>query len=141
ATPVTGPKWNTCAGNGQNNGGSIPGIPGMRDDLLFAVPQVQGNEMVVVTGHAKDVMKVQQHTVLKFHNDPASAVMDSGQVTFDRTGTMYVAAFNNNGTSTGAFQLAFSTDGGNNFTVDHFAFPKPVGALYVDGNLKGPGTL
>jgi len=140
-TPATGPTWNTCAGDGQSKAGSIPGIPGMRDDLFFAVPQVQGDSMVVVTGHAGNVMQVQQRTVLPFRNTPASAVMDSGQATFDHDGTLYVAAFNNNGNGTGAFQLAHSADDGGNFTVDRFEFPKPVGALYVDGNLKGPGTL
>ncbi len=141
-TPLTGPTWNTCAGDGQANGGGIPGIPGMRDDGFFAVPQLQGSNMVVVTGYASDVMKVSQATVLKFDNTGVSAIMDSGQAAFDSRGTMFVAAFNNNGTgaAAGGFQLAVSGDGAN-FTVDRFGFEQPVSALYIDGNLHGPGAL
>lgn len=137
SNPVTGPKWNPCAGNG--NGG-IPGIPDMRRDLFFAVPQVQGSDVVVVTGHASDISKVEQHKVMPYHNDAASAVMDSGQAAFDAAGTLFVADMNNNGTQ-GGFEIAASADDGHNFTVQRFAEKAPVSSLYIDGNRNGPGLL
>ncbi|MEA3190749.1 MAG: hypothetical protein QOD77_1331 [Thermoplasmata archaeon] len=139
--PATGPQWNMCAGEG---GGSIPGIPDMREDLFFAVPQVQGGKLVVVTGNAADVGQVEQHDVLDQSTVGVSQIGDSGQVAFDKTGTMFVATMNNtaaSGAGSGAFQVAFSTDDGASFTVGRWSFDLPVSSVYIDGNKFGPGLL
>lgn len=138
ATPATGPVWNRCAGSG----GFIPGIPDMRPDLFFAVPQVQGGRIAVITGHADDVMAVEEHEVMAHANTPApgSQIGDYGQVSFDATGTMFVAAMNNSGAA-GSFQVAVSLDDGKSFTVEDFGFPHAVSSLYIDGNRWGPGVL
>lgn len=138
SNPVTGPKWNPCAGAG---GGGIPGIPAIRPDHFFAVPQVQGDKVVVVTGHATDIANVQQFTAMPYSNAAASQVMDSGQASFDGKGTLFVGDMNNNGTKDGGFEVAVSTDDGRNFTVQRFAQPGPVASLYIDGNPRGAGLL
>lgn len=136
ANPATGPTWNRCAGSG----GFIPGIPDMRPDLFFAVPQVQGDRLAIITGHADDVMTVEEHGVMAHSNKAASEVGDYGQVAFDAADAMFVAAMNNSGT-TGEFQVAVSLDDGEHFVVEQFAFDRPVSSLYIDGNRWGPGVL
>ena len=149
---ASGIQWNLCA----SSGGFIPGIPDIRPDGFFAVPQVQGGKMVVVTGNAADVMAVQEYEVFKIKNIPASQMGDYGQAVFDAEGTLYVGAMNNTGrmtncgdpdptTSCGApeegfLQIAFSTNG-MNFTTERFAFEAPVTTFYLDGNRNGEGAL
>jgi hypothetical protein len=149
---VSGIQWNLCA----SSGGFIPGIPDIRPDGFFAVPQMQGGTLVVVTGNAADVMAVQEHPVFKVRNAPASQMGDYGQAVFDAQGTLYVGAMNNTGRiddcgdvdpttscgqpEAGFLQLAYSTDG-SNFTAERFAFDSPVTTYYLDGNRQGPGAL
>lgn len=149
---ASGIQWNLCA----SSGGFIPGIPDMREDLFFAIPQVQGQKIVVVTGNANDVMSTEEHLVFENDNVPASQMGDYGQAVFDAEGTLFVGAMNNTGSSNdcgdadpttscgvpdaGFLQLAYSMDG-SNFTSMRFGFEAPVTTFYLDGNKQGPGAL
>jgi hypothetical protein len=135
---ASGIQWNLCA----SSGGFIPGIPDIRPDGFFAVPQVQGRKVAVVTGHASDVMAVTETDVMPHDTDsaPNSEIGDYGQAAFDAEGTLYVVAMNNNKTGDG-FQFAASTDDGRNFTAGKYVTPGPVSSVYVDGNRNGAGLL
>lgn len=134
---ASGIEWNLCAATG----GFIPGIPDIRPDGFFAVPQVKGGKLTVVTGYATDVMDVQIHTAFNhsFRAAPGSEISDYGQVVFDGDGTMFVGAMENDGDD-GSMKVAFSADG-SNFTAFDFVRPHPVSSLYLDGNKFGHGAL
>lgn len=140
--PVQGPTWNLCAGEG---GGGIPGIPGMREDLFFAVPQTQDDQVVVVTGDAQDVMEVEQRPVFDNTNVAVSAIGEYGQAVFDQEGKLFVAAMNNSagepGKGAGGIHLAISTDDAQTFDEATIRFDRPVSSLYIDGNDHGPGAI
>lgn len=153
--------WNFCG----STGGFIPGIPDMRDDHLFAVPQwmdfqAQGcgaaSHYDVITGNAADVYAVEQTTVFEnSHQAPAeddstpSQVGQYGQAVFDADGALYVGAMNNTaidvaGTCTadkGGIHVALSTDDGATFVDTTFRFGRPVSSFYMDGNRNGEGFL
>jgi len=136
---VNGPTWNMCA----NQGGSIPGIPAMRSDGLFAVPQVVGSgedrRLVAVMGHKEDISKVEPRDVFKF-TSAGGGTINSGQTTFDRDGTLY-AGVRNNTEKEGFFLLAVSRDDGQSFQTTTFSTGTQVQSLYLDGNMAGPGAL
>lgn len=152
--PAIGPKWNYCA----TVGGSIPGVPGMRDDHFFGVPQVKGGVLNVVTGNAKDVMAVK--VVKVFENTNAGGgTSNGGRVTFDKDGTMFVGIRNNTGRSVpgnptitgqpttriqavnGQLHFAVSRDNGTTFQERTIKLDGVATALYLDGNMMGPGAL
>ncbi|MBW3583465.1 MAG: hypothetical protein KY455_10245 [Euryarchaeota archaeon] len=141
ANPVTGPKWNMCA----SSGGSIPGIPDIRDDGFFAVPQRQGDAYVVVTGYADDVMAVEERKVFDYSHVEVSEIGQYGQAVFDADGTMLFGAMSNSadtaGPGSGGIQLAVSHDDGVTFETHRYDFPQPVSSIYLDGNKHGPGAL
>jgi len=137
-------QWNLCAGEG---GGNIPGIPDMREDHFFAVPQVQDQNLVVVQGQGS-VDDVEQRTVFNLTNNEAAPghTTNYGQVVFDDEGTMFVGARNNtkggaDGEGTGRIKLAVSTDDGESFATRTFETGPLTGSLYLDGNMHGPGAL
>lgn len=136
---VNGPTWNMCA----SEGGSIPGIPAMRKDLTFAVPQMFGDGektvLNVVVGNAKDISKTKVHTVFPVTSKGAGTT-NGGRTAFDRNGTLYVGARNNTA-ERGGFILATSTDGGETYTVVNFTASTQLRSLYLDGNMAGPGAL
>lgn len=152
----TGATWNLCAGAG---GGAIPGIPDMRDDHFFAVPQVQGDELVIVKGHDGDVMSVQQVKV--FDNTNAGpGTSNYGQVVFDAEGTLFVGIRNNTWDEEatdgnppfsdsgvrrvvrdGQLQVAVSTDDGETFVTRTLRVGNHTTSVYLDGNMNGPGAL
>lgn len=143
AGPIaSGIQWNLCA----SSGGFIPGIPDMRDDLWFAVPQQQGSGFIVVTGYATDVMDVQEVPV--FNNSHTSAERSQighyGQAVFDADGTLWVGAMANTaataGPDAGGIQVALSHDGAT-FNETRFSFDQAVSSIYLDGNPNGPGLL
>ncbi|MGB0652246.1 MAG: hypothetical protein ACPGQL_03510 [Thermoplasmatota archaeon] len=143
AGPVaSGIQWNLCA----SSDGYIPGIPALRGDGFFAVPQGNEGAFHVVTGYASDVMDVQQVPVFQNSNQYASRsnVINVGQAAFDATGALYVGAQANtasqDGPDAGGFQVAVSLDG-QNFTETTFRFDRPVSSVYFDGNPNGPGAL
>lgn len=156
---VNGPTWNMCA----SKGGGIPGIPAMRGDLTFAVPQMDGDKdtqvLNVVIGNAANIKKVEVKEV--FHvTDVGDGTSNGGRTAFDKEGTLFVGAQNNTvdkpgtpgsfplggGTAAtikdGQFILAVSTDGGQSFKNATFNVgPSAVQSVYLDGNMNGAGAL
>lgn len=142
---ANGPVWNTCA----STSGWIPGVPAMRADGLFAVPQMVGAELdqalTVVVGNKEDIFDVETRRVF-----PVTSVGDGtsngGRATFDRVGTFFVGARNNTADKdgepeVGQFVLAVSTDGASSFRNATFVTGTPVRSLYLDGNMGGAGAL
>ncbi len=150
AIPVGGPQlgvadqgeWNLCAGEG---GGSIPGIPDMRDDHFFVVPQVQNDKLVIVKGNAADVHDVEQVTVFN-NTNTGGGTSNYGQAVFDQDGTLFLGIRNNteenaDGERTGQLHLAVSQDDGTTFTERTLRLGSPSTSIYLDGNMAGPGAL
>ncbi|MFA5862556.1 MAG: hypothetical protein WDA16_12765 [Candidatus Thermoplasmatota archaeon] len=158
---VNGPEWNMCA----SKGGDIPGIPAMRGDGRFAVPQMYTDNdkqvLNVIVGNSADISKVE--TKEAFHVASAGdGTSNGGRTAFDKEGTLFVGARNNTYESKpnpdtnpltgggdivtvkeGRFILAVSTDGGQTFKNATFAAidDKPLQSLYLDGNMAGRGAL
>lgn len=157
-------SWNLCG----SSGGFIPGIPDMRDDHFFAVPQwVDFNtpgcgaetHYDVITGDANDMYDLDQVTVFQnSHVAPAeddstpSNIGHYGQAVFDANGTLYVGAMNNTAIvdvagecvahpTDGGIHLATSSDDAATFVETTFRFDRPVSSFYMDGNRYGEGFL
>jgi len=158
---VSGPTWNFCA----SEGGGIPGIPSMRADGLFAVPQTAGSGgeqvLTLVMGNAADIFAVETKTLFPV-TSAGAGTSNGGRTAFDAEGTLFVGIRNNTATVEdaasplpilpggqrrtvvdGQFILATSTDGGQTFRNATFSSvdKKPVQSLYLDGNMYGPGAL
>jgi len=157
---VGGPTWNFCA----SEGGGIPGIPAMRPDGLFAVPQMAGGGedavLNVAIGYKEDIFAVETKEVFPV-TSVGAGTSNGGRVAFDKEGTLFVGARNNTrdeGTPTegtpviggsgmryeavdGRFILAISTDDGETYKNATFSAGTPVQSLYLDGNAYGPGAL
>lgn len=155
---VSGPTWNTCA----SDGGTIPGVPAMRQDGFFAVPQFTGSGddqvLRVVIGNADDIFAVETKEVFKATN-VGGGTSNGGRTAFDAKGTLFVGARNNTvgevtegetilGQPTqsttpgdGRIKLAVSTDDGQTFQEAVFDVGSPVQSLYLDGNMHGEGAL
>lgn len=155
---VNGPKWNMCA----SADGWIPGIPSMRPDGLFAVPQMlfdrDDSTLTMVVGNKADIFAVETVTVFPV-TDIGDGTSNGGRTAFDLDGTLFVGAKNNTrdeGTEAtdllgrsfmsyevaeGRFILATSTDDGKTFKNATFTTGTPVRSLYLDGNMNGPGAL
>lgn len=159
-----GVSWNLCG----STGGFIPGIPDMRPDHFFAVPQWvdftnEGcgaeSHYDVITGNAGDMQALTQTTVFQ-NSHVAPSETDStpsqvglyGQAVFDADGALYVGAMNNTAVldaegecvahpTDGGIRLAFSADDGATFVETTFRFPRPVSSFYMDGNRRGEGFL
>lgn len=145
---VSGIEWNLCA----SSGGGIPGIPDIRDDGFFAVPQVKSGEYILVTGNASDIHDVREQVLFEnSHIAPAesdstpSQIGDYGQAVFDAEGSLFVGAMNNSaateGPNAGGIHVAVSTDDGATFSDVIFRFDQPVSSIYLDGNKFGGGAL
>lgn len=168
ATPVAytglawGIEWNLCG----STGGFIPGIPDMREDHFFAIPQwvdfaTEGcgaeSHYDVVTGNADDVYTLTQTTVFaNSHVAPAesdssaSNVGQYGQAVFDASGALYIGAMNNTAVEggddectagVGGIHLAWSGDEAKTFVETTLRFARPVSSFYMDGNRHGEGFL
>ena len=158
AASLNGPTWNFCA----SEGGWIPGVPAMRQDGLFAVPQLTGEDddqvMTVVIGNKADIFAVETRKVFPVTH-VGDGTSNGGRAAFDREGTLFVGAKNNTrgeerevsslvfGTDTivepgeGRIVLAVSGDDGQTFRSATFSVGSPVRSLYLDGNMAGPGAL
>ncbi|HUR62465.1 MAG TPA: hypothetical protein VM286_08905 [Candidatus Thermoplasmatota archaeon] len=143
--PVTGPKWNLCA----SPDGWIPGVPAMRPDLFFAVPQIAGSgadqRLTIVTGNAASIGTTQVRDAFPV-TSASGGTSNGGRTAFDATGTLFVGAYNNTKADakdgkSGHFILATSTDSGGSFRNVTFATTSPLQSLYLDSNLKGAGAL
>lgn len=157
---VGGASWNLCAGPGTIPGSCrIPGIPDLRADGLFAVPQLCQGALVLVLGNKADLDAV-SHVELFDHSSAGEITSVYGIASFDTRGDLFVAITNNThhrepgppdrlGNPTtrtvaddGQLRFALSTDGGLTFTERTYATPgKPMRHLYMDPNDFGPGAL
>lgn len=156
--PVDAIQWNLCAGPG----GSIPGIPDIRADGLFAAPQLSGGALYLVVGNKADIMATE--TVQVFPTRSIGEITSVyGIAAFDTPGTLFVGITNNtwhmeqrNGTDplgrpttsnvrvadNGTLQFAVSVDDGVTFVNRTYTMPgKPIRHFYMDANEKGPGAL
>lgn len=145
AASVNGPTWNLCA----SDGGYIPGVPAMRPDGFFAVPQMttmgDDNVLNVVTGNADDIFTVEQKTVFAVAN-AGDGTSNGGRTAFDHEGTLFVGARNNTADENGEpvegrFVLAVSADDGQTYVNRTFSVDTPLESLYLDGNMFGEGAL
>lgn len=142
--PVTGPVWNMCA----SPGGFIPGVPAMRPDGFFAVPQIacpDSDCLTVVTGNISNIFDVKVHELF-----PVTAAFggttNGGRTAFDAKGTLFVGAYNNTAAASvkeshGRFILTASTDNASTFHTMTFATGSAVRSLYLDSNPYGEGVL
>jgi hypothetical protein len=152
-----GIDWNLCAGPG----GSIPGVPDIRADGLFAAPQRAGQTLYVTLGNADDVMDIQMVEAFNY-TSIGEITSVYGHTVFDAEGDLFVGISNNtrkevctNGVSVtgasttscsmvpdkGGFIVSSSTDGGETFTQTNFTTDKPLRHFYMDANEQGPGAL
>lgn len=143
--PVTGPAWNLCA----SPGGGIPGIPTMRADGFFAVPQMYGSgdaqKLTLVTGNAADIFDVKVHDVFPVRSSQGGT-SNGGRTAFGLDGALFVGAYNNTANEDplkreGRFIIAASIDDGETFVNATFVTGTPVRSLYLDNNMGGPGAL
>lgn len=157
---AAGPVWNLCA----SDGGWIPGIPAMRPDGLFAVPQMAGTDerpvLNIVLGYKDDIFAVEQKEVFVV-DDVGVGTSNGGRTAFDAKGTLFVGAKNNTRSEEvdsagfpiiggggsffepgeGRFMLAVSTDDGQTFQNATFVTGSPVRSLYLDGHHLAEGAL
>jgi hypothetical protein len=143
--PVTGPRWNLCA----SPDGWIPGVPAMRGDGFFAVPQMTGSgkdeRLTVALGNIDDIFAVEVKDVFHVSTD-YGGTSNGGRTAFDGAGALYLGAYNNtkgadSPDDKGQFVLAATTNDGSTFVNVTFVTDTPVRSLYLDSNLKGPGAL
>jgi hypothetical protein len=140
--------WNLCAGPNQlpaeNN---IPGVPDIRGDGLFAVPQRAQGNLYVLLGNKADVMDVEARLLFPLASGGEITSL-YGNAAFDGRGDLFVGITNNtrpdaDGNRTGRLRFAASTDGGRTFVDATYetGLGAPVRHFYMDGNKAGPGAL
>lgn len=131
--------WNMCAATG----GGIPGIPALRADGHFAVPQVKDKTLTVVTGTVQDLATTQVVDAFTIKaGDPASygGGAQFGVSAFDAAGNLYVGVEDNDGDNAG-FSIGFSPDAGATFETTRFEVKGDVGFLHIDGLQSGAGAI
>lgn len=145
-----GGKWNVCAGIGYHTADNrIPGIPDMRDDGLFIVPQLGEGGLYLIRGNANNIFQLDVFRV--FETSTFGEITSVyGQAAFDDAGDLFLGITENkrvdagtdNETVIGQIHLATSTDGG--MTFEDRIFQTGEGAVrhfYMDGNRFGEGTF
>lgn len=142
-----GGRWNVCAGIGYHPAdNAIPGIPDMRDDGFFAVPQLGNEYLYLTTGNANDIFALENRAVFP-QSSGGEITSRYGQAAFDADGTLFVGITQNgpadeNGNRTGMFEIAVSSNSGVTFETQQFV--TGAGAIrhfYMDGNRFGPGSF
>lgn len=143
---IDGIEWNLCAGPG----GSIPGIPDIREDGLIAAPQRSGGALWLTLADKTDIMNVENVKVFN-HTTGGEITSVYGIASFDANGDLFVGITNNteqdpnNGNNrTGQMRFAVSQDGGQTFTERVFVTGDEgngVRHFYMDPNAFGPGAL
>ena len=148
AASLSGPTWNMCA----SPGGWIPGVPAMRPDGFFAVPQMSDvgyeQDMLTVTlGNAADIKDVENVPVFPV-GDASGGDSNGGRTAFDAKGTLFVGAKNTTADEDGnplegRFILAVSQDDGKTFKNATFASVsgRPMNSLYLDSSHLVEGAL
>ncbi len=144
-TTMHGGKWNVCAGIGYHTADNrIPGIPDMRKDGLFIVPQLGSGELYLIVGNAMDIFQLDIFSVFP-HASGGEITSVYGQAAFDADGTAFVGISANgpskNGERDGFLRFAVSTDDARSFTTETFATGDAVRHFYMDGNRFGPGAF
>ncbi|MGB1697106.1 MAG: hypothetical protein ACPHK8_01750 [Thermoplasmatota archaeon] len=140
-TVIDGIDWNLCAGPG----GSIPGVPDINSQGMFAAPQKSGGSLWLTLGHASNVMDVRN--VELFPSASGGEITSHyGHATFDIDDTLYVGITTNYenaaGNRTGRMTFAVSMDDGETF--QNASFETGEGNLrhfYMDANRFGEGSL
>jgi hypothetical protein len=137
-------RWNMCAGSG----GFIPGIPALRPDHRFVVPQTHRGQqksdqkMVLVLGNTQDLSEV--GSVDAFNLTSTSPTFGGGPrfggAAFDGTGNLYVWAENNT-KKEGWIAVGSSADAGAHVDVTRFHVAGKVGYVHIDGAQNGTGAL
>ena len=147
---VGGASWNLCAGPGGLPAScNIPGIPDIRADGTFVVPQRCEGRLYLVVGDKSDI---EATSLLELYDLTTAGEITSvyGITAFDRAGDLFVAITNNTVTreanevtlKDGGLRLSLSTDGAQTFTHRDYAMTgKPLRHLYMDANDFGPGAL
>lgn len=143
-----GGKWNMCAGPGyKSTDCSIPGIPDIRGDGTFVVPQRCGGRVFLTVGNAVDVMDVDLVPVLPTTTG-GEITSVYGIAAFDGNGDLFVGITNNTtpdkaDNRTGNLRIALSLDGGRTFAERTFTtgYAAPIVHFYMDANDFGPGAL
>ncbi len=142
-----GGRWNVCAGIGYHTAdNAIPGIPDMRADGMFAVPQKGNGYLYLTLGNVQNIFNLQTKAVFE-HSTGGEITSVYGQAAFDAAGDLFVGITNNspadeNGTRIGQIRMAVSTDDGDSFTERTFVTGnQTVRHMYMDGNRFGAGTL
>ncbi|MGB1585866.1 MAG: hypothetical protein ACPHID_02315 [Thermoplasmatota archaeon] len=141
-TVVDGIDWNLCAGPG----GSIPGVPDINSQGLFAAPQKSGGSLWLTLGNAIDVMDV---TNVELFPSASGGEITShyGHAVFDADDVLYVGITTNGeadaeGNRDGAMTFAVSLDDGETFETLRFETgPGALRHFYMDANRFGPGAL
>jgi hypothetical protein len=135
-------QWNLCAGRG----GGIPGIPDLRADGVYAVPQLSDGSLWLVVGHKSDVLG--SHLVEAFPVETEGEITSVyGIAAFDKEGTLFVGISNNTkptigGAQQGRIRMGTSLDGGESFVVtDLVTGDRALRHFYMDPNDFGPGAL
>ena len=160
---VGGASWNLCAGPGTTPAScNIPGIPDIRADGTFAVPQRCEGSMWLVVGNKADLGAV-SHVELFEHGTAGEITSVYGIAGFDATGDLFFGITNNtyhretvNATDplgrpttrtvtvpdNGTLRFAVSQDGGATFVDRSFTFTgSPLRHFYMDPNDFGTGAL
>ncbi len=153
-------RWNVCAGVGVAPATSaIPGIPDMRDDGLFVVPQRAmlaaeiepdtQDYLYLTVGNRENLFNLQTKALFPYTTG-GEITSVYGHAAFDGDGALFVAITNNtseaepNGDRTGQIRVALSTDGAQNFIDRTFVtgeHGQGVRHMYMDGNRFGSGAL
>lgn len=145
---VGGGSWNLCAGPGGLPAScNIPGIPDMRADGQFAVPQRCQGRLYLVTGNKADIEAVSLVEVFD-HTSGGEITSVYGIAAYDAAGTLFVGISNNtapddDGNRTGQMRFAASLDGGETFQERVFVTGEGAHLrhFYMDANDFGPGAL
>ncbi len=141
-TVIDGIEWNLCAGPG----GSIPGVPDINSQGLFAAPQKSGGQLFLTLGHASNVLDVRN--VAMFDASSGGEITSHyGHAAFDADDTLFVGISTNgapdaNGTRAGAMTFSVSLDDGESFQTLRFETgPGGLRHFYMDPNRAGSGAL
>ena len=139
---VDGIDWNLCAGPG----GSIPGVPDINSQGLFAAPQKSDGYLWLTIGNAANVMDVRN--VQLFESASGGEITSHyGHAVFDADDTLYAGITTNSGADEsgnrdGAMTFSVSLDDGETFETLRFETgPGALVHFYMDANRFGPGAL
>lgn len=133
---VVGSRWATCLAPG----GLVTGVPALREDGVFAVPQRRADGFFVVVGHVDDLENAVLRPAFRSNHTFAGGDGNFGRAAFDADGTLFVAGLNNVD-GAGGVRVAASADDGLTFAARTFTVPTPVGWMHLDAVPGRSGAL